>query len=226
MLIQIPQVLDAETVALCRRELEQADWEDGRGSAGYLSRAVKHNGQLPDQHPLARKLGELILRALDQNQLFTAAALPMKIVPPLFNRYTGEQHYGRHVDGAIRPVAGVPLRVRTDLSATLFLTSPKDYDGGELTIEDTYGPRQIKLAAGDMVLYPGTSVHRVEPVTRGTRLASFFWVQSMVRSDSQRSILLELDKAIQKVASDTPEQEALVDLAGVYHNLLRNWGDI
>lgn len=225
MLIQIPKVLDAETAALCRRELEQADWEDGRGSAGYLSRAVKDNSQLPDQHPLARKLGELILRALDQNALFTAAALPMKIVPPLFNRYAGEQNYGRHVDGAIRPVSGTPMRVRTDLSATLFLSAPEDYDGGELVIEDTYGPRQVKLAAGDMVLYPGTSVHRVEPVTRGVRLASFFWIQSMVRADSQRSILFELDQAIQKVAVDTPEQEALVDLAGVYHNLLRNWAD-
>ena len=226
MLIQIPQVLDADTLAMMRQELEQAQWEDGRGSAGYLSRGVKNNRQLPDQHPLARKLGELILRALDRNPLFTAAALPAKILPPLFNRYEGTQAYGRHIDGAVRPFGSTSLFVRTDLSATLFLNEPDSYDGGELVIEDTYGPRQVKLAAGDMVLYPGTSVHHVEPVTRGLRLASFFWIQSMVRSDSQRSILFELDRAIQKIATDTPDQKALVDLAGVYHNLLRNWADV
>lgn len=226
MLIQIPNVLAADTLAYIRQELEQARWEDGRGSAGYLARGVKHNQQLPDQDPLARKLGALILQALDGNPLFTAAALPAKILPPLFNRYATTQTYGRHVDGAIRPFAGTPLRVRTDLSATLFLSDPDSYDGGELVVEDTYGPRHVKLAAGDMVLYPGTSVHRVEPVTRGVRLASFFWIQSMVRSDSQRSILFELDRAIQKVATETPNQTALVDLAGVYHNLLRAWADV
>lgn len=226
MLIQIPNVLDDDTLAFMRQELERAHWEDGRGSAGYLARGVKDNRQLPDQDPLARKLGAIILRALEGNQLFTAAALPAKILPPLFNRYAGGQTYGRHVDGAIRPFADTPLRVRTDLSATLFLSTPDDYQGGELVIEDTYGPRKVKLPAGDMVLYPGTSVHRVEPVTRGVRLASFFWIQSMVRSDSQRSILFELDRAIQKIAAETPNQSALVDLAGVYHNLLRTWADV
>lgn len=226
MLIQIPKVLDADTLTVMRRELEQAKWEDGRGSAGYLSRGVKNNQQLPDQDPVGRELGGRILRALEGNQLFTAAALPAKILPPLFNRYEGGQTYGRHIDGAIRPFAGTPLLVRTDLSATLFLSAPDSYDGGELVIEDTFGPRKLKLAAGDMVLYPGTSVHHVEPVTRGVRLAAFFWIQSMVRSDSRRRLLLELDRAIQKIAADTPNQSALVDLAGVYHNLLRTWADI
>lgn len=226
MLIQIPKVLDAAALTRVRHDLEQAPWEDGRGSAGYLARGVKNNRQLPDQDPAARRCGEVILRALERNELFTAAALPAKVLPPLFNRYEGNETYGRHIDGAIRPYAGTALRVRTDLSATLFLSEPGDYDGGELVIEDTYGPRAVKLQAGDLVLYPGTSVHRVEPVTRGVRLASFFWIQSMVRSDEQRSILFELDNAIRKVARDTPEQTALVELAGVYHNLLRSWADV
>jgi len=226
MLIHIPNVLDADTLAFVTQELERARWEDGRGSAGYLARSVKHNQQLPDQDPLARKLGAVILRALEGNQLFMAAALPAKILPPLFNRYAGGETYGRHVDGAIRPFADTALRVRTDLSATLFLCPPDSYDGGELVIEDTYGPRSVKLPAGDMVLYPGTSVHRVEPVTKGVRLASFFWIQSMVRSDTKRSILFELDRAIQRIAAETPNQSALVDLAGVYHNLLRIWAEV
>ena len=225
MLIHIPAVLDSQTLALCRRELEAVDWEHGRGSAGYLSRTVKNNAQLPDNHPVARKLGEMLLKALDRHQLFTSAALPQKMVPPLFNRYEGGQTYGRHVDGAIRPVTGTPHRVRTDLSATLFLSPPENYEGGELVIEDTFGSREVKLPAGDMVLYPGISVHRVEPVTRGVRLASFFWIQSMVREDSQRTLLFQLDNAIQKIASSDPRQGALTDLAGIYHNLLRAWAD-
>jgi PKHD-type hydroxylase len=180
---------------------------------------------LPDNHPVARELGELIIRALDGNERFTAAALPMKIVPPLFNCYDTNEAYGAHVDGAIRPITGTPHRVRTDLSATLFLSDPDSYDGGELIIEDQYGPTSVKLAAGDLVLYPGTSIHRVNPVTRGRRLASFFWIQSMVRSDQRRAVLFELDNAIQKIASNTPDQSALTNLAGVYHNLLREWAD-
>lgn len=226
MLIHIPRVLDEETLALCRRELEAAEWSDGRGSAGYLSRAVKNNEQLPDRHPVALRLGELILRALDANALFTAAALPVKMVPPLFNRYAGGQTYGRHIDGAIRPISGTPHRVRTDLSATLFLSDPDSYEGGELVIEDSFGPRSVKLPAGDMVLYPGTTVHGVEPVRRGVRLASFFWIQSMVREVGQRAILFELDQAIQKIATAHPGEAALTDLAGVYHNLLRRWGEV
>ncbi len=225
MLIRISGVLDPDTVEEFRQTLEQAQWEDGRGSAGYLSRQVKDNGQLPDGHPVARALGERVLAALDGNELFNAAALPARIVPPLFNRYAGAQTYGRHVDGAIRPVSGTPLRVRTDLSATLFLTPAEDYDGGELVIEDTGGPVRAKLPAGDLVLYPANRVHRVEPVTRGVRLASFFWIQSLVRSETRRGILFELDRAIQKVARSDPGHESLVDLAGVYHNLLREWAD-
>jgi PKHD-type hydroxylase len=225
MLIQIPKLLSAEELAKIHRELEAANWADGRHSAGYLSQAVKDNTQLPDQDPTTIKLGKIILAALDQNALFTSAALPLKMVPPLFNRYQTTQAYGSHIDGAIRPVTGTPHRIRTDLSATLFLSEPTDYDGGELLIQDLSGERSVKLAAGDMILYPGTSVHRVAPVTRGTRLASFFWIQSMVRSLDQRSMLFQIDNAIQDLARDLPDHASLVELAGVYHNLLRCWAD-
>jgi PKHD-type hydroxylase len=224
MIVQIPGVLDAAQIKTCRDELANVEWSDGRGSAGYMARQVKYNQQLPDDHPVGRKLAEIILLALKGNELFTAAALPLKLVPPLFNRYDQTQNYGRHVDGSIRPLKN-GLRIRTDLSATLFLSDPADYDGGELVVEDTYGPRSIKLAAGDMVLYPGTSVHGVSPVTRGQRLASFFWIQSMVREDQKRALLLELDRSIQKIARENPAQTAATDLAGVYHNLLRLWAD-
>lgn len=224
MLVQIPKVLDAAQLQMFREELGRVEWSDGRGSAGYLARKVKDNQQLPDDHPVGRKLAEIILTALRGNELFTAAALPLKMVPPMFNRYDQTQNYGRHVDGSIRPLKG-GMRVRTDLSATLFLSDPADYDGGELLIEDTFGVRRVKLAAGDMVLYPGTSVHSVTPITRGQRLAAFFWIQSMVREDARRVLLFELDRAIQKVARDTPQQTATTDLAGVYHNLLRLWAD-
>jgi PKHD-type hydroxylase len=224
MLVQIPKVLDAAQLQMFREELRKAEWSDGRGSAGYLARKVKDNQQLPDDHPVGRKLAEVVLTALRGNELFTAAALPLKIVPPMFNRYDETQTYGRHVDGSIRPLKS-GMRVRTDLSATLFLSDPADYDGGELVIEDTFGVRRVKLAAGDMVLYPGTSVHSVSPITRGQRLASFFWIQSMVREDARRVLLLELDRAIQKIARDMPQQSATTDLAGVYHNLLRLWAD-
>ncbi len=225
MLIHIPKVLTLEQVAQIRAELEKADWADGRNTAGYLAQRVKDNNQVPDAHPVGRKLGDMILTILEKHPTFTSAALPLKVVPPLFNRYTEKQNYGRHVDGAIRPIFGTPHRVRTDLSATLFLTAPEDYDGGELVIEDTFGPGRIKLPAGDMVLYPGTSVHHVEPVTRGTRLASFFWIQSMVREDSQRTMLFDLDNAIQGLGRDVPDHPSVVKLAGLYHNLLRQWAD-
>jgi PKHD-type hydroxylase len=224
MLVQIPKVLDAAQLQIFREALGKAEWSDGRNSAGYLARKVKDNHQLPDDHPLGRQLGEVVLNALRDNQLFTAAALPLKIVPPMFNRYDQAQTYGRHVDGSIRPLKS-GMRVRTDLSATLFLSDPSEYDGGELHIEDTFGVRRIKLNAGDMVLYPGTSVHSVAPITRGQRLASFFWIQSMVREDAKRVLLLELDRAIQKVARENPQQSATTDLAGIYHNLLRLWAD-
>ena len=208
-----------------RAALDKAEWVDGRNTAGYLSQRVKDNEQVPDNHPIARQLGDQILKILEQHPLFTSAALPLKVVPPLFNRYSGKQTYGRHVDGAIRPISGTPHRVRTDLSATLFLTAPEDYDGGELVVEDTLGPRSIKFAAGDMVLYPGTSVHHVEPVTRGTRVASFFWIQSMVREDAKRTMLFDLDNSIQHLGRDVPQHPAVVQLASLYHNLLRLWAD-
>ncbi len=225
MLINVPKVLSAEDVSQVREELEQAAWADGRNTAGYLSQSVKNNSQLPDTDPTARAVGERILAALEANSLFTAAALPLKVLPPLFNRYAEGQSYGGHIDGAIRPVAGTAHRVRTDLSATLFLSDPESYDGGELVVQDTFGERRVKLEAGGMVLYPGTSVHRVEPVTRGVRLAAFFWIQSMVRDNGQRTTLFELDTAIQKLGKDFPDHPALVELAGVYHNLLRAWAD-
>jgi len=225
MLVTIPGVLSAEEVATCVARLQSAAWADGRESAGYLSQAVKNNAQLPDSDPTAKQLGDLILRRLEKNPLFFSAALPLKVLPPLFNRYAGEQTYGRHIDGAIRPVVGTPHRVRTDLSATLFLSAPDSYDGGELVIADTLGERAVKLASGDLFLYPASSVHRVTPVTRGVRLASFFWIQSMVRDATQRSILFSLDTSIQRLAKDVPAHAALVELAGVYHNLLREWAD-
>lgn len=225
MLITLQRVLKPDQVTRCLAALEKASWQDGRGSAGYLSGAVKRNAQLPDEDPTARELGDMILAALEQNALFTSAALPSKVLPPLFNRYVENDSYGEHIDGAIRPVAGSAHRVRTDLSATLFLSDPDSYDGGELVIRDTFGERRVKLPAGDLVLYPGTSVHRIEPVTRGSRFASFLWIQSMVRDMTQRAILFDLDNAIQDVARDVPNREALVTLAGVYHNLLRLWAD-
>ena len=225
MLIQIPRVLSGEHMQEFLGKLSEAEWSDGRGSAGYLSAAVKSNEQLPDDHPTAAELGRAVLEQLERNSLFVSAALPHKIVPPLFNRYMEGREYGAHVDGAIRPITGTPHRVRTDLSATLFLSAPEDYDGGELVMKDAFGERSVKLAAGDMVLYPGSSVHRVMPVTRGVRYAAFFWVESMVRGDEQRRILFDLDNAIQSLARDVPDHADLVSLAGVYHNLLRAWAD-
>lgn len=167
----------------------------------------------------------MIVTELERNPLFVSAALPLKILPPLFNRYEGGQNYGDHVDGAIRPVTGTPHRVRTDLSATLFLSEASDYDGGELVITDSYGTHRVKLPAGDIILYPGTSLHRVEPVTRGVRLASFFWIESMVREDSQRQLLFDLDTAIQQLSATVPENQAVDRLLSVYHNLLRRWAN-
>ena len=226
MLISIPDVLTESRAAEIRAELEHAAWADGRNSAGYLSNRVKHNEQLSDGDPTGRRLGETILAELDRIEAFTAAALPRKVLPPLFNRYVEGASYGGHIDGAVRPLAGTSLRVRTDLSATLFLSSPESYDGGELVVRDAFGERAVKLPAGCLVLYPGTSVHRVEPVTRGTRYAAFFWIQSMVRGDTHRSILYDLDNAIRRLATDVPEHPSLVELAGVYHNLLRDWADV
>ena len=225
MRLQIENVLNAAEVAQCRRVLDSADWADGRMTAGYLSARVKTNEQLPETSPVARQVGQLLLDRLDANQTFLSAALPLKVVPPLFNRYAGGQAYGPHVDGAIRPVPGTPHRVRTDISATLFLTAPEDYDGGELVVNEGSESRTFKLKAGDMLLYPGTSLHHVTPVTRGARVAAFFWIQSMVRLAHHRAMLFELDNAIQNLGRDGGDHDAAVRIAGVYHNLLREWAD-
>lgn len=209
-----------------RGRLEQADWIDGRVTAGRRSALVKQNRQLPEDHPLARELGARIIERLSSNNVFMSAALPEKIFPPLFNRYEGGESFGYHIDNAIRPIKGASERVRTDLSVTLFLSAPGDYDGGELVVLDTYGTREIKLPAGSAVLYPGTSLHKVNPVTRGARVSSFFWVQSLLREDSERALLLQLDVAIQRLMRDVPEHESLEELTGVYHNLLRKWADV
>ncbi len=225
MMLTIPGFLTADEVRQCREALEKAQWQDGRTTAGDLAVQVKANEQLSSEDPLARKLGDFILERLGRSDLFMAAALPLKVLPPRFNRYRGGGAYGNHVDNAIFSVPGTPHRIRSDISATLFLCDPDEYDGGELVVEDTYGSHSVKLPAGDMVLYPGTSLHRVTPVTRGTRLASFFWIQSLVREDSQRALLWEMDEAIRRVRMETPESEAVPKLMAVYHNLLRQWAN-
>jgi PKHD-type hydroxylase len=218
VLLAIPDVLTPEQVAHARQILEQADWVDGRVTAGHQSARAKDNMQLPEDHPAARQLGEMILSALGGNALFISAALPARVFPPLFNRYQGGQSFGTHVDNAIRQITGTGHRIRTDLSATLFFSRPDEYDGGDLIVEDTYGTHAVKLPAGHMILYPSTSLHHVRPVTRGARLASFFWVQSMIRDDAERTLLFDLDTGIQRMEG--------VQLTGVYHNLLRRWADV
>ncbi|WP_242110822.1 Fe2+-dependent dioxygenase [Luteimonas aquatica] len=227
MLLPIPELLSKEQLAHFRARLDAADWADGRATAGHQSARAKDNAQLPEDSPVARELGALVLEALSRNSTFFSAALPKRIYPPLFNRYAGGQSFGYHVDNAIRydRSGGRAEAVRTDLSATLFLSEPQDYDGGELVIEDTFGTQQVKLAAGDLVLYPGTSLHKVLPVTRGARLASFFWIQSMLREDAQRRLMFELDVSIRRLTQSVPEHPALVQLTGVYHNLLRRWAE-
>lgn len=223
MILQIPDILSAEQVAHFRRRLDEAEWVDGRVTAGHQSAQVKDNAQLAEDHPVARELGSLVVATLARHPLFLSAAVPLRVFPPLFNRYAGGQSFGSHVDNAIRHAAGVPMR--TDLSATLFLAAPDEYDGGELCIEDTYGLHSVKLPAGHMVLYPSTSLHHVRQVTRGARVASFFWIQSMVRSDARRSLLFELDTAIQRIGADLPQHAGVVQLTAVYHNLLRQWAE-
>jgi len=230
MIITIPDVLTPEQVAHGRKILDAAEWVDGRVTAGHQSAQAKDNMQLPEGSPAARELGEMILKALGRNPLFLSAALPLHIFPPLFNRYSGGQSFGTHVDNAIRTVPGTAHRIRTDLSCTLFFVNPDEYDGGELCIEDTYGIQKVKLPAGSMVLYPSTSLHYVTPVTRGARVCSFFWLQSMIRDDARRSILFDLDLAIQRLSRDLPDSqpagESAIQLTGVYHNLLRMWAEM
>ncbi|MBP6819840.1 Fe2+-dependent dioxygenase [Ferrovibrio sp. MS7] len=226
MMLHIPAVLTKQQVAYCRQAMAQAEWIDGAVTAGEQSSQVKRNRQLPEESPLAVELGNLILDALADAPLFISAALPLKTFPPLFNRYEGGETFGFHIDNAIRGVRGTPHRVRTDLSATLFLAEPEEYDGGELVVEDTYGSHEAKLPAGDMVLYPASSLHKVRPVTRGARIASFFWMQSMIRDDGQRQMLFELDSTIQELgARHGLNDPAVVRLTGIYHNLLRRWAD-
>ncbi|HVF93242.1 MAG TPA: Fe2+-dependent dioxygenase [Sphingomonas sp.] len=226
MLIAIPDLLDAATVARIRAIVDAADWIDGNATSGAQSALAKHNAQLPEDSAAAREAGALVLDALAASPLFVAAALPLKVFPPLFNRYAGGQAFGLHVDNAIRIRRGSDFRIRSDLSATLFLDDPASYDGGELVIEDQFGPQTVKLPAGHMILYPASSLHRVSPVTRGTRTASFFWIQSMVRDDAARRTLFELDQAVQEVATAMGQGDAaVVKLTGVYHNLLRRWAD-
>ncbi|KQV96980.1 Fe2+-dependent dioxygenase [Rhizobacter sp. Root1221] len=226
MMLHVPEVLTADEVADIRRRLDATQWVDGRETVGPQGAQVKRNRQLPELSPVTQELGAIVLQALAKQPLYFSAALPLRTVPPLFNRYEGGEHYGDHIDGSVRSVPGTTLRLRTDVSCTLFLTDPDDYDGGELVISDSYGTHEVKLPAGDLILYPATSVHRVEPVTRGARVCSFFWVQSMVRDDWQRSMLYELDRNIQSLRARIGDGEELVGLTGHYHNLLRQWSDV
>lgn len=226
MLIHIPGVFTSHEVSRIREALEQADWADGKITAGHQSAKAKHNLQLPEGHPLAKEIGAALLERLWTHPVFMSAALPNKVFPPLLNCYTGGGSFDFHIDNAVRQARGNPERVRTDLSTTIFFSNPEDYDGGELVIQDTFGTREVKLPAGDLVLYPGTSLHKVNPVTRGARYASFFWTQSLVREDSQRALLFEMDTAIQRLSQDVPAHPALVQLTGTYHNLLRRWVDV
>lgn len=229
MLLPIDDVLGKDEVAAFRRRLEAAAWADGRITAGHQSARAKHNAQLPGDAPEAVELGRIVVQRLARHPAFITAALPHRVFPPLFNRYDVGMTFGAHIDNAIRALDDPRSpyeRVRTDVSATLFLSEPSEYDGGELTIEDHYGTHAVKLGAGSLVLYPGTSVHRVEPVTRGTRFASFFWIQSMVRSAMQRRLLLDLDLSIQALRRRDPNAPELLQLSGVYHNLLREWAEV
>ncbi len=226
MLLRIPGVLTPDEVARCRARMGAARWIDGNATSGYQSAKAKFNEQLPEDSVEAKELGEIVLAGLGRSQLFMSAALPKHVFPPLFNRYGEGMTFGNHVDSAIRGHSRTGYRIRTDLSATLFLADPDEYDGGELLIEDTYGPQQVKLPAGDMVLYPATSLHRVAPITRGRRVGSFFWIQSMVRSDEQRALLFDLDMAVIRLTRDHPDDPALISLTGTYHNLLRMWAEL
>ncbi len=226
MIVRIASLLSAAELADIRQRLERGAWTDGRATAGYQSAEVKSNLQLPQSDPVAREAGEIVMRALERSPLFASATLPRHVYPPLFNRYEAGMVFGDHVDNALRPIPGTPHRLRTDVSATLFLTPPHEYDGGELRIEDTYGAHAVKLEAGDMVVYPASTVHSVVAVTRGTRLAAFFWVQSLVRDDGARTLLFELDTAIRGLAAKAADRDSLVRLTACYHNLLRRWAEL
>ncbi|MEG0555950.1 MAG: Fe2+-dependent dioxygenase [Comamonas sp.] len=229
MMLHIPNVLAREQVTAMRAAIDAADWVDGRVTVGSQGAQVKRNRQLPEDSPIAMQQGRIIEQALAANGLFFSAALPARSMPPLFNRYSDSETYGLHVDGAARRVAGAamggPQWLRTDLSCTLFLCDPEDYEGGELVVMDTYGTHEVKLPAGDLILYPSSSLHRVEPVTRGERVCSFFWAQSLVRDDSRRALLFEMDQAITRLRAQLGETPETVSLTGNYHNLLRMWAE-
>jgi PKHD-type hydroxylase len=226
MLLHIPDVLSSEQVSHARQVLDRAEWVDGRVTAGHQSARAKNNQQLPEDSAEARELGQMILAVLQRNPMFLSAVLPLQVFPPLFNRYQGGHSFGTHVDNSIRQIAGTAHRIRTDVSATLFLTPPDEYDGGDLVVEDTYGVHSVKLPAGHLVIYPSTSLHHVRTVTRGARVSSFFWIQSMVRDDGERTLLFDLDTSIQRVSQALPDHPAAVQLTGIYHNLLRRWADL
>lgn len=229
MLLHVPNILGPAQLQQMRTALDTADWTDGRETVGAQGARVKRNQQLPDASPLREELGRLVLAALERSPLYFAAALPLRTLPPRFNRYTGGGEYGFHIDGSVMALdrPGQPRsQVRSDLSCTLFLCEPEEYDGGELIISDTYGEHEVKLPAGDLILYPSSSLHKVMPVTRGARLASFFWVQSMVRDDARRRLLLEMDTAIQTLTQTGADNASVLQLTGVYHNLLRGWAEV
>lgn len=227
MIHHIPNVLSQEQIQYFRAEMDQVDWVDGKVSTGSLSAHVKQNQQLPEDHPLTQHLGEIILETLTQHPLFISAALPLNILPPYFNRYENNEKFGFHVDNSIRWIKGSKDRIRTDLSCTLFLSEPEEYEGGELVVEDTYGYHEIKLPAGDLILYPSSSVHEVTPVTSGCRTASFFWLQSMIRDDADRHMLFNLDQSIQNLRVQLGDSHTeVVKLTSMYHNLLRKWAEV
>lgn len=225
MLLSIPDIISTEATRQIVERLEKADWKDGKGTAGHLAVLQKRNAQLDAADPLAQQIGDLVLSQLSQHPTFISATLPLRILPPMLNRYAQNETYGDHIDNAIRTIPTTQEYVRTDISATVFLSDPEDYEGGELVINDTYGPRSVKLPAGHIVVYPGTSLHRVNPVSKGVRYAAFFWVQSMVRDDAQRALLYELDGSIQALTAKNADASEIIRLSGVYHNLVRRWAN-
>lgn len=225
MLLHIPDVLDPAQVRQMRAALDAADWTDGRETVGAQGAQVKHNRQLPDASPLRRELGQIVQSALAQNPIYHAATLPLRMLPPRFNRYDDGGQYGFHIDGAVMSLGADTGQLRSDISCTLFLSDPGEYDGGELIVNDTYGEHEVKLPAGDLIVYPSSSLHRVVPVTRGARVASFFWVQSLVRDDGRRRLLFELDSSIQSLTRSGADAATVLQLTGVYHNLLRQWAE-
>ena len=226
MMLPIPDVLTGDELARVRSLVEAGSWQDGNATSGHQSALAKRNRQLPEDSEAAKSAGKIVLDALGRSPTFIAAALPLKIFPPLFNRYEGGETFGTHIDNAVRIQRGSNFRVRSDLSATLFLTEPDSYDGGELVVEDAIGAHAVKLPAGHLLLYPASSLHRVEPVTRGARIASFFWIQSMVRDTAARDLLFDLDQAVQAVGSAMGQDDrTVIGLTGIYHNLLRRWAD-